>query len=42
MSWDLFNEPVESEYLGDIMGLSFLVVVSVGILKARFVFVGIG
>ena len=36
--WDL----LQSGHLSCIMGLSFLVVISVGILKARFILVRIG
>ena len=42
MSHTIFGEMIRSEYLGRVMGLGFFVVITVGILKAGFVFVRIG
>lgn len=42
MSHARLSELFRSGYLGRVMGLSFLVVISVGILKARFILVRVG
>ena len=42
MSQARFGEPIQTVYLSCVMGLGFLVVISVGILKAGFVLIRIG
>ena len=42
MPWARFRGLIQAGYLSCVMGLGFFVVLSVGILKARFILVRVG